>query len=109
MYVFWFSRLDDMVRTLAGDLLGLSDEQRNGVMPVIDFVAVCNICKAQIKEKLTDSSEREFALNLVARALKATEDRNRVAHGYWLSLEGELAAVHVSRTSLQTGLYFFTG
>jgi hypothetical protein len=106
MYIFWFSRLDDAVRIVAADLVGLSDKQRDSLMPAIDFAAACNICKAQIKEKLSDASERDLALKLIGRALSANDDRVRVAHGYWLNLEGQPAAVHISRRTFRSEPHF---
>jgi hypothetical protein len=106
MYIFWFSRLDDAVRIVAADLVGLTDKQRDSLMAVIDFASACNICKAQIKEKLSDDSERDLALKLIDRALRANEDRVRVAHGYWLFKEGQPVAVHTSRRTLRQEPHF---
>jgi hypothetical protein len=105
-YIFWFSRLDDAVRIVAADLVGLTDKQRDSLLAVVDFASVCNVCKAQIKEKLSDDSERDLALKLIDRALGANDDRVRVAHGYWLFSEGQAVAVHTSRRTLRQEPHF---
>src|SRR5579864_3701423 len=95
LYIFWFSQLDRVVQYAACDLLGLSDKQAAGLLPVIDFRAVCHICLAKIPEQFSEKAAREQACGLIKAALNVNDDRNRVAHGHWD--EKSRAAVHASR------------
>ena len=106
IYIFEFSRLDDTLKCAASSLLGLSDEQYDGIMPAIDFVTACNLCKAQIIALLPDDKATAEALDLLNKCLKTNEDRNRVAHGFWFSASRSFASIHSSRTSFKQGLYF---
>ena len=104
MYVYWFSRLDAIVHLVAQKLLGLSTEQFNCVMPVIDFVSACNICKAQIPTKL-EAAKAKRGLKLIDDALAVNGDRTRVVHGLWFYTEGS-HAIHASKGKLEHAAYF---
>lgn len=105
-YIFYFSHLEQVVRVVAKELLGLSDDQYHGVMPVIDFAGACNVCKAEISKEKLPLPQVGPALDLINRALKCNEDRIRVAHGSWRLGLGAAVASHVSRTTLRETHYF---
>ncbi|WP_431203579.1 hypothetical protein ACQ86E_33545 [Bradyrhizobium betae] len=106
LYVYWFSQMENAVRTAACDMLALSDLQRNRLMPVVDFVSMCKICQAEVARTMKDDPQRGFLEELIKRALKVVEDRNRIAHGYWYDHDGTPAAIHASRTTFTDGPYF---
>ena len=89
-YIYFFSHVEGTLRLVIMELLGLSDQQFNRLMPVIDFGAICNVIKATIPEKLHASRAKQ-ANDLISRAQKSNEDRIRVAHGSW----APWGAVHV--------------
>lgn len=103
-YIYRFSHLEGVLRVVAQNLLKLSTEQFHGLMPVIDFAALCSICKAQI---LKSDPERVIkGVALINRAHKCNEDRIRIAHGHWFSIDDGFGAFHSSRSTLKSSLYF---
>ncbi|MBP1066139.1 hypothetical protein JOE51_007606 [Bradyrhizobium japonicum] len=105
-YVVAFSGLERSLREIACDMLSLTDDQSERLMPVLDFVPVCNICKAEILSRTADSERRTLLVNLINKAMKTVEDRNRVAHGYWFFIQSGPMNVHASRTTLRETGYF---
>ena len=105
-FIVHFSRLEEAIKVLAGNLLALSDNQFYGVMPVIDFRAACNICVAQLNAKRLDKAELDSATKLVNRTHKLADDRNRVAHAFWFITGTDIVAWHASRSKLDLRPYF---
>lgn len=64
------------------------------------------LCKAEILSRTADSERRTLLVNLINKAMKTVEDRNRVAHGYWFFIQSGPMNVHASRTTLRETGYF---
>ena len=108
LYIYWFSRLENAVRVAMTRMLALNDHQSSRLLPLLDFASVCRICKAEIDINRGENSDhREILKDLINKALKTIEDRNRIAHGYWFyGDEDTPVAIHSSRTTLQDTVYF---
>jgi hypothetical protein len=105
-FIVVFSQVEELIKSLARTLLGLSETQYYGLVPAIDFRAACNICKTQLKMRAVEAREREAAVKLINRAQELAEHRNRIAHGFWFVTPEEVVAWHASKTSMTLNSYF---
>lgn len=100
-FVFWFSKLEGMLKADLAGLLDLENEHLDPVTSAFDFAQLCSVLKA-IKRK---GAKEEAAKNVdwyFKECMKVNEERIRVVHGDW-TLSGVRV---VSRGSREPKIYF---
>jgi hypothetical protein len=93
--VFWFSKLEGMLKA---DLAGLLDLEHAHLDPVVspfDFAQLCSVLKAIKMREADDEARKERIEDFFRQCMQINDERIRVVHGDW-TLSG---ARHIARGS----------
>ncbi|WP_315751457.1 MULTISPECIES: hypothetical protein [unclassified Bradyrhizobium] len=100
-FVFWFSKLEGMLKSDLAGLLDLENQHLDPVMSAFDFAQLCSVLKAIKRKGLTDVAAKRVD-DYFKDCMKVNDERVRVVHGDWT-----LAGVRVvSRGSREPKIYF---
>jgi hypothetical protein len=100
-FVFWFSKLEGMLKADLAGLLDLENEHLDPVVSAFDFAQLCSVLKA-IKRKRASPQKAKNVDNYFKECLKVNDERVRVVHGDWTSTGVRV----VSRGSREPKIYF---
>jgi hypothetical protein len=100
-FVFWFSKLEGMLKADLAGLLDLDNDYLDPVVSAFDFAQLYNVLRAMKLKKASEELMPKIA-KFFKECLKLNDERIRVAHGDW-TLGG---ARVVSRGSRQADIYF---
>ncbi len=100
-FVFWFSKLEGMLKADLAGLLDLDGKYLDSVVSAFDFASLCNTMKA-MRLSRAPKNRRKNVEKFFSRCMSINESRVRVAHGDW-TLNG---ARIVSRNSKAAAIYF---
>jgi hypothetical protein len=100
-FVFWFSKLEGMLKADLAGLLDLENQHLDPVTSAFDFAQLCSVLKA-IKRKGSTEEAAKGVDDYFKQCMKVNEERVRVVHGDW-TLTGVRV---VSRGSREPKIYF---
>jgi hypothetical protein len=100
-FVFWFSKLEGILKSDLAGLLDLETDYLDPVVSAFDFAQLCSVLKA-MKSKRASEVIKPKIVEFFKECLKANDERVRVAHGDW-TLDG---ARVISRGSRKAEIYF---
>jgi hypothetical protein len=100
-FVFWFSKLEGMLKADLAGLLDLENKHFDPVTSAFDFAQLCSVLKA-IKRKGSTEEAAKWVDDYFKQCMKVNEERVRVVHGDW-TLTGVRV---VYRGSREPKIYF---
>jgi len=100
-FVFWFSKLESILKADLAGLLDLENQHFDPVTSAFDFAQLCSVLKA-IKRKGSTSETTKRVDDYFKQCMKINDERVRVVHGDW-TLTGVRV---VSRGSREPKIYF---
>ena len=100
-FVFWFSKVEGILKADLAGLLDLDNDYLDPVVSAFDFAQLCTVLKA-MKLKRAPEEQKAKLKSFFSECLKVNDERVRVVHGDW-TLSGVRV---VSRSSRDPSLYF---
>jgi hypothetical protein len=104
-FIFQFSQLEYTLRHHVAEMAHIGDEYFDIVASAFDFAKLCSALLAlSAKEKC---GKADPALkNLISECHDVNTVRIRVVHGLWVVGSGNDRAIHTSRNSMKSDVYF---
>jgi hypothetical protein len=100
-FVFWFSKLEGILKSDFAGLLDLDNDYLDPVVSAFDFAQLCSVLKAMKTKRSPDEAKPKVG-EFFKECMKINDERVRVVHGDW-TLSGVRV---VSRGSRKAEIYF---